>query len=132
MAANKPEKTRKNRQNRNTAPGEDRDVRARRMDAPPGGVKPVRPIERETPEPERRIYLPGAIAVVHEDADIIVVDKPAGLLTAGMPGEDVPSVFRAVKSRVRDQARRRGTQVWIVHRLDKEASGLLVFAKTEK
>lgn len=94
--------------------------------------QPARPIERETPEPERRVYLPGAIAVVHEDADIIVVDKPAGLLTAGMPGDDVPSVFRAVKSRVREQARRRGTQVWIVHRLDKEASGLLVFAKTEK
>lgn len=81
---------------------------------------------------ERRQYLPGGIGIVHEDAELLIVDKPTGLLTAGMPGEDVPSVYRAVKSYVRDQVRRRGTQVWIIHRLDKEASGLLVFAKTEK
>lgn len=129
MAANKREKAHKDPGTRRNGPREDR---PRRGEPATGIAQPARPIERETPEPERRVYLPGAIAVVHEDADIIVVDKPAGLLTAGMPGEDVPSVFRAVKARVRDQARRRGTQVWIVHRLDKEASGLLVFAKTEK
>src|SRR5262245_36669410 len=81
---------------------------------------------------ERREFLPGGIAIIHDDADILVVDKPAGMLTAGLPGEDVESVFRAVKSHVREQVRRRGTQVWILHRLDKEAAGLLVFAKTEK
>ena len=69
---------------------------------------------------------------MHEDDDLIVVDKPAGLLTAGLPGQDVDSVFRYIKVRVREQRKRRGTQVWIIHRLDKEASGLLVFAKTER
>lgn len=76
--------------------------------------------------------LPAGIRVVHEDDDLIVVDKPAGLLTAGLPGQDVESVFRYIKVRVREQRKRRGTQVWIIHRLDKEASGLLVFAKTER
>src|SRR5262249_19802390 len=42
------------------------------------------------------------------------------------------SVFRSIKVRVREQRKRRGTQVWIIHRLDREASGLLVFAKTER
>jgi 23S rRNA-/tRNA-specific pseudouridylate synthase/SAM-dependent methyltransferase len=72
------------------------------------------------------------VRIVHEDDDLIVVDKPAGLLTAGMPGENVESVFRFIKVRVREQRKRRGTMVWIIHRLDKEASGLLVFARTER
>ncbi len=76
-------------------------------------------------------FLPGGIRVVHEDADVIVVDKPAGILTASMPGDDLDSVFRAIKVYARHKAKRRGTQVWIIHRLDKEASGLLVFAKNE-
>ncbi|MBL9000273.1 MAG: methyltransferase domain-containing protein [Phycisphaerae bacterium] len=77
-------------------------------------------------------FLPGAIQIVHEDRDILVVDKPPGLLTAGVPGDDANSVFREVKIHIRNKVKRRGTQTWIIHRLDKEASGLLVFAKTEK
>jgi 23S rRNA pseudouridine1911/1915/1917 synthase len=70
--------------------------------------------------------------LVHEDDDLVLVDKPAGLLTAGLPGQEIESVFRYLKVHVRDQFKKRGTKVWIIHRLDKEASGLLVFAKTEK
>lgn len=77
-------------------------------------------------------FLPEGLRIVHEDRDLIVVDKPAGLLTAGEPGTDVRSAFREIKKYVREKVKRRGTQVWIIHRLDKEASGLLVFAKTEK
>jgi RluA family pseudouridine synthase len=75
-------------------------------------------------------FLPGAIQIVHEDRDILVVDKPTGLLTASQPGDDLDSVFREVKVHVRNKIKRRGTQTWIIHRLDKEASGLLVFAKS--
>jgi 23S rRNA-/tRNA-specific pseudouridylate synthase/ubiquinone/menaquinone biosynthesis C-methylase UbiE len=42
------------------------------------------------------------------------------------------SVFDLVKEYARQKARRRGVRAWIIHRLDKEASGLLVFAKTEE
>lgn len=69
--------------------------------------------------------------IVHEDSHLVVIDKPPGLLTATIPGEFGDSAFGFVKARVREQARRRGTKVWIIHRLDREASGLLVFAKTE-
>ncbi|MBI1190337.1 MAG: methyltransferase domain-containing protein [Tepidisphaera sp.] len=111
------------------------DPKARKGSARPGPRGQRGPGGEETlveADSARKVFLPGGIGIVHEDADLVVVDKPAGILTAGMPGEDVPSVFRAIKAHVRDQVRRRGTQVWIVHRLDKEASGLLVFAKTEK
>ncbi len=77
-------------------------------------------------------HLPAGISIVHEDDDLIVVDKPAGILTAGLPGQDVESVFLHIKVYIRDQYKRRGTKVWIIHRLDKEASGLLVFAKSER
>lgn len=80
----------------------------------------------------REQFLPGGIAIVYEDDGVIIVDKPTGILTASVPGDDLDSVFREVKVYVRDQAKRRGTQVWIIHRLDKEASGLLVFAKTSQ
>lgn len=79
----------------------------------------------------RAIYLPGKIRLVHEDEHVLVVDKPAGIVTAGLAHQRVPSVFDAVKTYVRDKSKRRGTRVWIIHRLDKEVSGLLVFAKTE-
>lgn len=69
--------------------------------------------------------------MVHEDDDVIVVDKPPGLITANMPGEDRESLFDLVKEHVR-AGKRRARRVWIIHRLDKEASGLLVFAKSER
>lgn len=96
--------------------------------------------------PMRR--LPPAIRVVHEDADVIVVDKPAGLLTANIPGETRPALFDFLKRHVRGnrprprrdpnadpdapRARSAGQGVYVIHRLDKEASGLLVFATSEK
>lgn len=91
--------------------------------------------------------------IVHEDADLIVVNKPSGLLTAGMAGETRLTLFDLIKRRlkesgpggpVRSRARGRderaagrggdGPRVGagVIHRLDKEASGLLVFSKTDK
>ncbi len=81
-----------------------------------------------------------------EDADLIVVDKPHGLLSATMEGQGMaPSVFSEIKKHVRDsgfkpgraraskregETQRSGTRVWVIHRLDREASGLMVFAKS--
>lgn len=69
--------------------------------------------------------------IIFEDDHVLVVDKPAGLLTADATKAGLEDLFGMVKSHVRENARRRGTQVWIIHRLDREASGLLVFAKTD-
>ncbi len=59
------------------------------------------------------------------------MDKPSGLLTANQPGETRECLFDLVKQHVRG-ARGRPRRVWIVHRLDKEASGLLIFATSER
>ncbi len=80
----------------------------------------------------RETWLKGGIRIVHEDDDVIVVDKPAGLPTVTPPGQKAANVFDEIKGHVRDKVRRRGTRVWVIHRLDKEASGLLVFTKTER
>ncbi|MCG3123447.1 MAG: Ubiquinone biosynthesis O-methyltransferase [Phycisphaerales bacterium] len=80
------------------------------------------------------------VRLVYEDEDVVVVDKPFGLVTAPMPGtpeHENPelrerSVFGVVKRYVKDQRRQRGTRVWIIHRLDKEATGLLVFAVSDR
>ncbi|HVZ75162.1 MAG TPA: RluA family pseudouridine synthase [Polyangia bacterium] len=64
-------------------------------------------------------------AVVYEDEDLVVVDKPSGLLTAPTPESDRGNLAGLL-------ARREGgAPVFVVHRIDLETSGLLVFAKNE-
>jgi RluA family pseudouridine synthase len=98
------------------------------------------------------------VRLIHEDEDVIVVDKPVGLVTAdparaAHPGararpsaREGDTLFDHVKEHVRSdtgirKGRRRSEEggrrsqpgrVWVIHRLDKEASGLLVFAKSER
>ena len=66
-----------------------------------------------------------AYAVVFEDEDVVVVDKPAGLVTAPTPESDRGNLLDLLQ-------RRPGvSRVYLVHRIDLPTSGLLVFAKTE-
>lgn len=64
------------------------------------------------------------VRIVHEDAAVVVIDKPPGLLTIATEKEKSRTAYRALN----DHLGRRG-RAFIVHRLDREASGLLVFAK---
>jgi 23S rRNA-/tRNA-specific pseudouridylate synthase/ubiquinone/menaquinone biosynthesis C-methylase UbiE len=70
-------------------------------------------------------------AIIHEDEDLIVIDKPTGLLSADLTGRGEPNVFDWVKDRYK-RRRNRGGRVFIIHRLDKDASGLMVFALSER
>lgn len=65
-------------------------------------------------------------AVVHEDEDLVVVDKPAGLLTAPTPESDRTNLQSLLSRRLSGSPAR----IYVVHRLDLDTSGLLVFAKT--
>jgi 23S rRNA pseudouridine1911/1915/1917 synthase len=85
-----------------------------------------------TPVPVRDTHRPAALRIVHEDADLLVVDKPPGLLTSTNPRERRPTLLALVRTYVESQAElhRRRAQVGLIHRLDRDASGLLVFSKT--
>lgn len=67
-----------------------------------------------------------AYRIVHEDEHVIVVDKPAGLVTAPTPESDRGNLF--------DMLRRRpgAGPVHLLHRIDLPTSGLLVFGKTDE
>jgi 23S rRNA pseudouridine1911/1915/1917 synthase len=74
-------------------------------------------------------------AILHLDGDVVVVDKPSGLLTVPYEEGDRPTLdvlLRAVLSRRcrREGAGRARTGVYVVHRLDRNTSGLLVFARS--
>jgi len=61
--------------------------------------------------------------IVHQDDDLVVVDKPAGLLTAPTPESDRGNLAKLLEEQV-------GAPLFVVHRLDLDTSGLLVFART--
>jgi 23S rRNA pseudouridine1911/1915/1917 synthase len=69
--------------------------------------------------------LAGGVRIVHEDEHLVVIDKPPGLLTIATERERERTAYRIVRSHV---SKRRPGPVFIVHRLDRETSGLLVFA----
>jgi tRNA pseudouridine32 synthase/23S rRNA pseudouridine746 synthase/23S rRNA pseudouridine1911/1915/1917 synthase len=68
--------------------------------------------------------------ILHEDRDILVVDKPAGLLTMGTDSDKTRTAYYVLTDYVRKGYRKSRNRIFIVHRLDRETSGILVFAKT--
>ncbi len=77
-------------------------------------------------------FLPGGLAILHEDRDIIVVDKPAGLLTISTEREKSRTAHFILNDYVRKGVAKSRNRVFIVHRLDRETSGVLIFAKSEE
>jgi 23S rRNA pseudouridine1911/1915/1917 synthase len=67
--------------------------------------------------------------IVFEDRDLLVVNKPAGLLTSTVPRERRPTLLAAVRQYV--QTREPRARVGLIHRLDRDACGLLVFSKSD-
>ena len=70
---------------------------------------------------------PAALRRIYEDDEIIVIDKPPGLLTIATESERERTAYRMLAEYVAGQ---RGRRLFIVHRLDRETSGLVVFAKS--
>ncbi|MSN24271.1 MAG: RNA pseudouridine synthase [Geobacter sp.] len=76
-------------------------------------------------------YQPKGITLLFEDNDIIVVEKPCGLLTIGTERDKSRTVHSILNEYVRKGNPRSRNRVYIVHRLDRETSGILVLAKSE-
>lgn len=89
-------------------------------------------IEVTVPVPRPTAVTPEAIPleVVYEDRDLLVVDKPAGLVVHPAPGHATGTLVNALLARVTDLSGIGGElRPGIVHRLDRDTSGLLIVAK---
>ncbi len=89
-------------------------------------------VEAEPPEPlTSKLRLePIALAILHEDADLIVIDKPAGLVVHPAPGHAGGTLVNALLHHCSDLSGLGGVlRPGIVHRLDRGTSGVLVVAK---
>ncbi len=73
------------------------------------------------------------VEIVFEDAELVIVDKPAGLVVHPAPGHPDGTLVNALLHHVGDLAGIGGTlRPGIVHRLDRDTSGLMVAAKTDR
>ncbi|MEG0266672.1 MAG: RluA family pseudouridine synthase [Bacilli bacterium] len=74
--------------------------------------------------------IPKNIEIIYEDKDIIVVNKPNGLLTVSTENEKEKTLFHMVSDYVK--VKNKNARIFIVHRLDKETSGIILFAKSDR
>jgi 23S rRNA pseudouridine1911/1915/1917 synthase len=70
------------------------------------------------------------IQLVHEDDDLLVVDKPSGLLTVATDNDKTDTLFYRLNQYLRTRDPQRAVRPHVVHRLDEETSGLVLFAKS--
>jgi 23S rRNA pseudouridine1911/1915/1917 synthase len=91
-------------------------------------VLAVPPAEDAAPMPEAM-----ELRIVFEDSDLIVIDKPAGLVIHPAPGNETGTLVNALVAHCRDDLSGIGgvKRPGIVHRLDKDTSGLIVVAKND-
>ena len=84
------------------------------------------------PTPQSLAFVPEdlPLSVVHEDEHLLVVDKPAGLVVHPAPGNWRGTLLNALLAR--DPGARMLPRAGIVHRLDKDTSGLMVVARTRQ
>jgi 23S rRNA pseudouridine1911/1915/1917 synthase len=82
------------------------------------------------PIPHR--HKPQGLTILYEDRDIIVIDKSPGLLTVKANYEKQRTAHQILTDYIRRGSPRSTAQLFVVHRLDRETSGVLVFAKSFK
>ena len=86
---------------------------------------------RKESNPRPRFAAKG-LAVLYEDKDILVVDKPAGLLTVSNQWEKSRTAHSILTDYIRKGCGRSRKGLFVVHRLDRDTSGVLIFAKSEE
>ncbi|MBL7077075.1 MAG: RluA family pseudouridine synthase [Kiritimatiellae bacterium] len=91
------------------------------MSNPQGGFKP----------PPKK-YQPKGLTFLYEDRDLLVVDKVSGLLTISSETVRENTAYWLLNEYVRKGVQKSRKRVFIVHRLDRDTSGVLVFAKSEE
>ena len=70
------------------------------------------------------------IEIIYEDKDLIIVNKPANMLTITSLKEKEKTLYHMVSDYVKKT--NKNNKIFIVHRLDKETSGIVLFSKSEE
>lgn len=93
---------------------------------------PLRPGQTVTIRKDRTTVAPAMIGlrILYEDDDLIVVHKDAGLLSIATPQETELTAYRQLTTHVR--LTHPQNRIFVLHRLDRETSGVMMFAKSEK
>jgi len=97
-------------------------------------MTPGEVVSVKIPPPRIDEILPDPIplAVVYEDTDVVVIDKPAGMVVHPAPGHPRGTLANALVAHVPGISVGGSQRPGIVHRLDKDTSGLIVAAKTDR
>lgn len=70
------------------------------------------------------------IDIIYEDKDIIVINKPSGLLTVATEKEKNKTAYHLVMEYLKKK--NKNNRIFIIHRLDKDTSGIIMFVKNER
>lgn len=87
--------------------------------------------QRKKFKPAPKRFHPKGITVLYEDYDIIVIEKIHGLLTVANAKESDNTVFALLTDYVKKGNAKSKNELYIVHRLDRDTSGIMVFAKSD-
>ncbi len=90
---------------------------------------PIREMKKFKTPPKK--YQPRGLTVLYEDRDILVVDKMCGLLTVSSEKIKENTAYYLLNEYVRKGNQKSKNRVFIVHRLDRDTSGVIIFAKNE-
>lgn len=82
------------------------------------------------PKPPPKKYLPRGVSILFEDADLVVVEKPAGMLSVPARYEPEHNALSLMTKFFRKGDPRSRRELFAVNRLDRETSGILLFAKS--
>jgi 23S rRNA pseudouridine1911/1915/1917 synthase len=74
----------------------------------------------------RKRFLPGDIAILYEDADLVVIDKPSGLLSVATTFDKTQTAHAILKQHYPNK------KVQVVHRIDQDTSGVMMFALSQE
>jgi RluA family pseudouridine synthase len=86
--------------------------------------------EKNFKSPPKR-YHPRGLSILYEDNDILIVDKISGLLTVSTQKVRENTAYFLLNTYVRKGNQKSRNRVFIVHRLDRDTSGIIIFAKNE-
>lgn len=96
-------------------------------------LRDTMPQAPETPgKPKRDKHAPRGLTIIHEDRDIFVINKNAGVLSCETRHQEPYTAENVLTNYIRKGCASSYKRAYLVHRLDRETSGIMLFAKTEE